>query len=207
MILLRLFGQQRIAWIFGLFGLGLSACQTPSIKTYPYLVKVQIAGCQEGSGKLLKLKVRGLDLVDSARLERGQLVFRGEVAHPGVYNIFCKCDNKVTSNLNVYLPADSVEVSVTPGANLRPDIYQPVGIGRIGIGSYLLNAHLFSTARQQREVASFLLTRDSLWNKYFLDKAAMSAKMNEAIGSGNKPAIDRSLLSSTPILKSTFLQC
>ncbi|RZJ90432.1 MAG: hypothetical protein EOO60_08945 [Hymenobacter sp.] len=50
---------------------------------------------------------------------------------------------------------------------------------------------MFSTARQQREVASFLRTRDSLWNKYFLDKAAMAAKMNNAIGAGNKPEIDR----------------
>jgi hypothetical protein len=171
--------------------LGLAACQSPAVKRYPYLIKVQIEGCEKGNGRLFRLKERGLDLMDSAKLEKGKLVFKGMVEHPGVYSAFCHCGNKITSNLNIYLPADSVEIVVTPGANLRPDLYQPRGLGPIGIGSYLLNAHLFSTAPQQREVASFLQMRDSLWNKYFLDMAAMAAKMNKAIGTGNKPEIDR----------------
>ena len=173
--------------------LSLAACQSPAVKKYPYLIKVRIEGCSEGTGigRLFRPKALGLDLLDSAKLEQGQLVFRGVVEHPGIYDVFCHCGNKVTSNLNVYLPADSVEVTVTPGANLRPDIYQPAGLGPVGIGSYLLNARLFSTAPQQREVASYLITRDSIWNKYFLDRNRLKAKMDAAIGLGNKPEIDR----------------
>jgi hypothetical protein len=124
-------------------------------------------------------------------LERGQFVFRGTVEHPGVYTVFCHYGNRISSSLDIYLPADSVEVVVTPGANLRPAIYKPAGLGQIGIGSYLLNTNLFSTAPQQREVESYLLTHDSIWNKYFLDINQQKAKMNAAIGSGNKPEIDR----------------
>ncbi|MBJ6143576.1 hypothetical protein [Hymenobacter sp. BT559] len=78
-----------------------------------------------------------------------------------------------------------------PGTNLRPDIYQPKGLGPIGIGSYHLDTQLFSTAPQQREVGRYLLTRDSIWNGYFLDVKRMKAKMDAAIGAGNKPEIDR----------------
>lgn len=191
MILQKLLGQQRAAWIIGLFGLGMAACHSPEAKKYPYVLKVQIEGCQEGEGRLFRPNGHGLDLLDSAKLEQGKLVFRGTVAHPGVYSAFCFCRNKITSNLDIYLPTDSVEVAVAPGANLRPDIYQPGGLGPVGIGSYLLNAHFFSTAPQQREVSFFLLTRDSIWNKYFLEMNRLKAKMNVAIGTGNKLKIDR----------------
>ncbi|TVT37629.1 hypothetical protein FNT36_20865 [Hymenobacter setariae] len=80
---------------------------------------------------------------------------------------------------------------VTPGANLRPDIYQTAGLGPTGAGSYHRDAQLFSTAPQQRELSLFLLTRDSIWNSYFLDVKRMKAKMDVAIGAGNKSEIDR----------------
>jgi hypothetical protein len=113
------------------------------------------------------------------------------LAHPGVYSVYCSCENKVTSSLDLYLPADSVEATVTPGANLRPDIYQPAGLGRVGIGSYNLDTQLFSTAPQQREVGRYLLMRDSIWNKYFLDVKRWKTKMDAAIGVGKKSEIDR----------------
>jgi hypothetical protein len=191
MVLRRLFRQQHAIWLAGLIGFGLTACQAPANKTYPYLIKVRIEGCQGGNGRLFNLYTQGLGPLDSAKLERGQFVFKGAVEHPGVYTVFCTCENKVSSSLAIYLPADSVEVAVTPGINLRPDIYQPAGLGAIGIGSYALNTRLFSTAPQQREVKAYLLTHDSIWNKFFLDLNRLKAKMNDAIGIGNKPEIDR----------------
>ena len=173
--------------------MSLAACQAPvvSVKKYPYLVKVRIAGCQGGAGKLFRPKALGLDLLDSAKMEKGALIFKGMVEHPGVYKVFCNCGNKVKSNLDVYLPADSVEVAVLPGANYRPDIYQPAGLEPIGIGSYLRNSRLFSTAPQQRELAAYLLTQDSISNQYFLNRNRLKAKMDAAIGAGNKLEIDR----------------
>ncbi|RZK26653.1 MAG: DUF4369 domain-containing protein, partial [Hymenobacter sp.] len=171
--------------------LSLAACQAPAVKKYPYLVKVKIKGCEEGNGRLFRPNGHGLDLLDSVGLKQGKLVFKGMIAHPGVYSLFCNCGDKITSNLEIYLPADSVDIAVTPGANLHPAIYQPAGAGAHVVGSYLRNTTMFSTARQQREVASFLRTRDSLWNKYFLDMRDMATKMNKAIGAGNKPEIDR----------------
>jgi hypothetical protein len=178
-----------------LITLSLAACQSPAVKEkkYPYLIKVQIKGCEGGKADLFAPQTRGIGLLDSAKLERGQFVFRGMIAHPGVYHVSCLCQNsKAFNNAEVYLPADSVQIVVTPGANLIPDIYQPAGAGAYEyIGSYLRNTTMFSTARQQREIASFLRTRDSLWNKFFIDRNRLKAKMNAAIGTGNKLEIDR----------------
>lgn len=188
----KLLGRPRAAWLASLLSLSLAACQkpTPVAKSYPYLLKIRVAGCQGGVGKLLGPEY-GVAPLDTAKQVQGQFVFRGTVAHPGVYNVYCSCENKVTANLDVYLPADSVDAAVTPGTNQRPDIYQPAGLGQFGIGSYHLNTQLFSTAPQQREAARYLLTRDSLWNKYFLDRNRMKARIDAAIGAGHKPEIDR----------------
>jgi hypothetical protein len=178
-----------------LTALSLGACQSPVVKEkkYPYLIKVQIKGCEGGTAHLFAPQTRGIGLQDSAELERGQFVFRGMITHPGVYHISCMCQNsKAFNNAEVYLPADSVQITVIPGANLSPDIYQPAGAGAYEyLGSYLRNTTMFSTARQQREVASFLRTRDSLWNKFFIDRNRLKARMNAAIGTGSKPEIDR----------------
>lgn len=184
--------ERRANWLAGLVSLSLAACQAPPpvAKEYPYLIKIRVKGCQGKVGKLFS-PGPALAPLDSAKLEQGQFVFRGKVAHPGVYNVYCVCEDKTASSLDVYLPADSVVAVVTPGANLRPDIYQPKGLGHFGIGSYHLDTQLFTTAQQQREVGRYLLTRDSVWNGYFLDVKRMKAKMDAAIGAGNKPEIDR----------------
>ena len=187
MALKRLFGQQQSIWLAGLFGFGLAACQAPASEKYPYLIKVRIEGCQGGAGRLFRQDTQDAGPLDSARWEQGQLVFRGMVAHPGVYHVSCLCQNsKNFNNAEVYLPADSVQVSILPNANLRPTIYQTPAVP-----SYLKNSQLYSTAPQQREVASYLLTRDSLRNKYFLNKNRLKTKMEAAIAAGNKPEIDR----------------
>jgi hypothetical protein len=54
-----------------------------------------------------------------------------------------------------------------------------------------LDTQLFSTAPQQREVGRYLLMRDSIWNKYFLDVKRWKTKMDAAIGVGKKSEIDR----------------
>ena len=184
---LRLFAQQRAIWLAGLFGFGLAACQAPAVKKSPYLVKVRIEGCQGAEGRLFRHGTQDSGPIDSAKWEQGQLVFRGMVEHPGVYHVSCLCQNiKNFNNAEVYLPADSVQISIVPDANLRPAIYQTPAVP-----SYLKNSQLYSTATQQREVAAYLLTRDSLRNIYFLNKNRLKAKMDAAIAAGNKPEIDR----------------
>jgi hypothetical protein len=187
------FGSQRASWLVGLLGLSLAACQKPApvAKEYPYLIKVQLTGCKSGDGRLYQIRGNQIDDVAKVVIKNGQAVFRGKVAHPGVYWVSCSCGNKGPSHLDLYLPADSINAVVTPGSNLRPDIYQPAGLGRAEMGSYNRNTQLFSTAPQQREVGRYLLTRDSLWNKYFLDLKQRKTKMDAAIGAGNKPEIDR----------------
>lgn len=153
---------------------------------------MRIEGCPKSVGVLFRPSNAGGDRLDSAKMQQGQLIFRGLVEHPGVYNVYCVCQqNRAASTLQVYLPADSVQMTVVPGANLRPDIYQTPGLGTYGIGSYLRNSRVFSPAPQQREIASYLITRDSLWNKYFLDKDRAKARMNVAIAAGNKKEIGR----------------
>jgi hypothetical protein len=187
------FGSQSAKWLAGLFAISLAACQKPApvAKEYPYLIKVQLTGCKSGDGRLYQIRGNQIDDVAKVVVKDGQAVFRGKVAHAGVYWVSCSCENKGPSHLDVYLPADSINAVVTPGSNLRPDIYQPAGLGRAEMGSYNRNTQLFSTAPQQREVSRYLLTRDSLWNKYFLDLKQHKTKMDAAIGAGNKSEIDR----------------
>ena len=188
------FGSQRASWLAGLLGLNLAACQKPApiAKEYPYLIKVQLVGCTTGNGRLFRNRGEQIDDVDKVVMKDGQAVFRGKVKQAGVYSVSCFCENiKDIYSVDVYLPADSVQASILPGANQRPDIYQPAGLGHFGIGSYNLNTQLFSTAPQQWEVGRYLLMRDSLWNKYFLDLKQRKVKMDAAIGAGNKPEIDR----------------
>lgn len=187
------FGSQRAKWL-GLLGLSLVACQKPApvAKEYPYLIKVQLVSCKDGNSRLSRNRGDQIDEVDKVVMKDGQAVFRGKIKQPGVYNVSCFCQNiKDIYSVDVYLPADSVQASILPGANQRPDIYQPVGLGHFGIGSYNRSTQLFSTAPQQRAVGRYLLTRDSLWNKFFLDLKQRKTKMDAAIGAGNKPEIDR----------------
>lgn len=192
---MALFKHSNLRHAFLLLMMSLAACQSPvvSVKKYPYLIKVRIKGCEGGKANLFSSYSRDSRILDSAKLEQGQFVLKGMIEHPGVYHVSCSCQNSnAFNNAEVYLPADSVQIEVTPGANLSPEIYQPAGAGaHDNLGSYLRNTIMFSTTQQQREVASFLRTRDSLWNKYFLDMKAAAAKMNKAIGTGNKPEIDR----------------
>jgi hypothetical protein len=177
-----------------LLAVGLGGCQAKKDKEYPYLIKLTLAGCPDNTSALvtLDMEAKGAAVLDTARMENGQLTFRGAVHHPGVYKIYCPCvAKKIATIINIYLPADSVQIAIDTNQNLLPAIYQKPGLGAYDVGSYLRSARVFSTARQQQEVAFYLRTRDSLWNKFFLDKAAMAAKMNNAIGAGNKPEIDR----------------
>lgn len=148
------FGSQRASWLAGLLSLSLAACQKPApvAKEYPYLIKVQLIGCQDGNGWLYRIRGNQIDDIAKVVIKDGQAFFKGKLTHPGVYWVSCNCENKAMSHLDLYLPADSINAVVTPGINLRPDIYQPAGLGRVGIGSYNLNTQLFSTAPQQREV-------------------------------------------------------
>lgn len=186
-------GSQRASWLVGLLGLSLAACQkpVPVAKEYPYLIRTQIIGCKGRNSWLSRNKGDQIDRIDKVEIKDGQAVFRGKLAHPGVYYVSCSCENKGMSTLELYLPADSINAVVTLGSNLRPDIYQPAGLGRVGIGSYNLNTQLFSTAPQQHEVGRYLLMRDSIWNKYFLDVKRWKTKMDAAIRAGNKSEINR----------------
>lgn len=174
--------------------LSLTACKRSAHEQYPYLIKLSVAGCPGYKSGVVTLARRGagLTVIDTAQVEKGQLVFRGVVEHPGVYSLSCPClARKTTTIINVYLPADSVQATVDLNQNLLPTIYQKPGLGAYPIGSYLRDTRLFSTAPQQREVALYLQMRDSLWNKFFLDKAEMAFQLNAAIGVGNQSEIDR----------------
>ncbi|RZK28646.1 MAG: hypothetical protein EOO57_20725, partial [Hymenobacter sp.] len=101
--------------LISLLLLSLAACKWSQPAQYPYLIKLSVAGCpgyKSGVTTLARREI-GLTVIDTARVEKDQLVFRGAVEQPGVYSLSCPClARKTTSIINVYLPADSVQATV-----------------------------------------------------------------------------------------------
>ena len=56
-------------------------------------------------------------------------------------------------------------------------------------GYYLQNTVVFFASPLQKEWEQYLLARDSLWYKFFVAKALVVVKFNEAFSSGNKALI------------------
>jgi hypothetical protein len=92
-------------------------------------------------------------------------------------------------NAHVYLPADSVQLTILPEqqeSRRFSHLYQ-----QRGIGSYLRNTVVVSTSRKQKQLESYLYLRDSLWNKYFVDQSLVEAKMIQTFDSGNRAVIEQ----------------
>jgi len=115
----------------------------------------------------------------------------GTVTQPKVYSVSIRSntDTTLTIHADVYLPADSIQLTVLPKAQWKRNFYHIYQ--RLGIGSYLHNATVFSTAPQQKELVQYLYLNDSLWNKYFVDKSLITAKLTQTYDSGNRALVEQ----------------
>ena len=158
-------------------------------KEYPYLVKA--TGSELPNEQLIKLKLPpSFRQVDSAYVKDHHLIIRGTITQPGVYEIsyFDKAANG-WRHINLYLPADSVQVTITPTADRKRTFYQLYQ--HYKLGSYLAYATVFSTSPRQNELNRYYYLNDSLWNKFFVDKSLLTAKLVQTYDSGNRALVEQ----------------
>ncbi|WP_219601029.1 TlpA disulfide reductase family protein [Hymenobacter sp. DG01] len=168
-------------WIFLLWVALLGGCQQKQPKEYRYLIVADIEGCAECKATLW-LEDSTIQAVAAAQ---GRFSMQGKITQPGLYGIYYKseADKTVSGWVQLYMPTDSIHIKATK-KQIRTKFYQ-----RAGVGSYLKNTVVFSTSPQQKEWEQYLLTRDSLWQKFFVDKALVTAKFRETFNSGNQALI------------------
>jgi thiol-disulfide isomerase/thioredoxin len=177
-------------WLFVLWVAILSGCQSKQPqqqpKEYSYAIAADIEGCEDCEAELW-LNDGNLKYTDTIKTEHGRFMMRGKITQPGLYNFgyVSKTDATVGGLVQLYLPTDSIHIKITK-KQIRTKFYQ-----KPGAGSYLKNTVVFSTSPRQKEWEQYLLTRDSLWHKYFLDQAIVREKLLQAIGTGNKALIEQ----------------
>lgn len=161
----------------------LTSCQQQA-KHYPYLIKV--ANCPDCFARL-----HHPSPIDTAEIRAGQLVFAGTVTQPDVYSVNVRSDTDKTINIHaeIYLPADSIQITLLPKDQQKRTFYHIYQ--RLEIGSYLRNATVFSTSPQQKELERYLYLNDSLWNKYFVDRSLLTAKLVQTYDSGNRALVEQ----------------
>jgi thiol-disulfide isomerase/thioredoxin len=161
----------------------LGSCHRKQPADNSYEVVVDIEGCTD-----CKVKMWLEDTtVHTATSATGRFSLQGVLARPGLYHLgyHSEADKTVSGSVSLFLPTDSVHLTITK-QNIRTTFYQ-----RPDIGSYLKNTVVFSTSPLQKEWEQYLLTRDSLWHRYFVDKAVVVGKFHDTFRSGNKALIEQ----------------
>ena len=186
---LGVLASYKSGWLFLLWVVVLGGCrpkQRQQQAQYSYSIVADIEGCEDCEAKLW-LEDRDLTDIDTVKAKHGRFSMRGKITQPGLYDFgySSKTDVTVSGFVQVFLPTDSIHIKATK-KQIRTKFYQ-----KSSIGSYLRNTVVFSTSPLQNEWEHYLLTRDSLWHKYFLDQARLRAKFMQAMGTGNKALIEQ----------------
>lgn len=176
-------------WLFLLWMAVLGGCQPKQRQqkaAYSYSIVADIEGCEDCEAKLWLSDVSS-SRMDTMRAKHGRFVMRGKITQPGLYafGYSSKTDITVSGFVQIFLPTDSIYIKATK-KQIRTKFYQEPSMG-----SYLRNTVVFSTSPLQKEWEHYLLTRDSLWHQYFLDRAQLRVKFMQAMGTGNKPLIEQ----------------
>lgn len=168
----------------------LCACQQKQPqKEYDYHIVADLEGCTQCEVRLSLKDSTSFKRIDSVVHANGRFALRGKITQPGFYQVWyhSKTDITVSGSVDVYLPTDSVHIKATKNS-IRPKLYRnPSG----GWGSYLRNTIVYSAAPQQKQWEQYLLVRDSLWQKFFTDKALATAKFTQTFGAGNPALTDQ----------------
>jgi thiol-disulfide isomerase/thioredoxin len=181
--------KTKIEWLFLFLGVLLGGCQTKqSPKTATYSLVADIEGCAECQVRMYLSDYSNTKMTIDTTIKTGHFSLRGRIAQPGFYGFAygSKVDRTVAGFVELYLPTDSVHLTATK-KQIRTKFYQQSASGL----SYLRNTVVFSTSPLQREWEQYLLARDSVEHKYYLDKALVVAKFNQTIGAGNRALMER----------------
>jgi thiol-disulfide isomerase/thioredoxin len=178
--------SDKCGWLFLIWVGLLGGCQHKQPE-YRYLIVADIEGCEDCKAKLFLQDYTTSQPIDTLSAEHGRFSLMGKVLQPGFYSIYyvSEIDKSVSGFVECYLPTDSIHVRATK-KQIRTNFYQ-----QPFTGSYLQNTVVFSTSPRQKEWEQYLLLRDSLWHKYFVDKALVVAKFNQTFASSNKALIEQ----------------
>jgi len=128
--------------------------------------------------------------IDSAYIKDHKLALSGTITQPGIYEIsYHDVASKSRHSAMVYLPADSVQITMLPKADWKRNFYHL--FQRLDIGSYLRTNTVFSTSPKQQELNRYYYLNDSLWNKYFVDESLLTAKLVQTYDSGNRALVEQ----------------
>lgn len=163
-----------------------------------YKITATVKNC-EGCQVLMRAEQhRDFERIDSTVVKAGGFTLEGNIPESGFYTVELNVPGKRYIPAQVYLPADSVHLTIDAENNVRTKFY-----AREGMGSWLKFGFVRSTSPIQGEMERYLLTRDSLWNKFFDDENLVLAKYQQTYDSGN-PALVQQWSDSVEIMKHRF---
>ncbi|MBJ6142452.1 TlpA disulfide reductase family protein [Hymenobacter sp. BT559] len=189
---LGVLASDKSGWLFLLWVVLLGGCQPKQQqqqppREYSYSIAADIEGCDDCKAKLYIKEYTVSGKTDSTQSKDGHFSMRGKISQPGLYTFlyYSKIDKTMSGFVDVYLPTDSIHIKATK-KQIRTKFYE-----KSDVGSHLKNTVVFSTSPLQKEWEQYLLTRDSVWNQFFLDQARARDKFLQAMGTGNKVLIEQ----------------
>lgn len=156
-------------------------------KKYSYVIVADVEGCTDCTALLYSDDYTTFKKIDSTTNNNNHFVLKGKITRPGLYSLtyFSKTDNTVGTALNVYLPADSIHITVTKNS-IRTK-YADKNFAE----SYLRNTVIYSAAPQQREWEQYLSLQDSLVYRFLLAQDRKREQLMQAMGTGSKALIEQ----------------
>jgi hypothetical protein len=120
---------EKVVILFACIGL-LWACkqEVEKSETYSYQITANIKHCEGCSVKLLAGINREYKLQDSTIVKNGRFKFAGRVSEAGVYGVEVRHPKRFIT-VDVYLPADSIQLIMDADSALRTKFYERDNIG------------------------------------------------------------------------------
>ena len=149
---------------------------------YRFTITATVKDC-EGCQVMMRAEVhRKFEQIDSTVVKDGSFILEGLIPESGFYTVNVRYPKRFIP-ATVYLPADSVYLTIDGENKFRTKFYT-----KDRMGSWLKYGYASSSSPMQKEVDNYLLTRDSLWHKYFDDEDLIREKYRQTLDSGD-PAL------------------
>ncbi len=147
----------------------------------PYRITATVYNC-EGCEVMMRAQAhRKLERIDSTVVKDGRYVLEGFIPEPGFYGVAVHYPKKLFTTAYIYLPSDSVHITVDGENSLRPNYFpRAVGSARHNLVS--------SDSPIQTQIDTFFWIRDSLQQKSMNDKDLVLEKFQQTYDSGD-PAL------------------
>jgi thiol-disulfide isomerase/thioredoxin len=163
----------------------LSCSEKNKAAKIPYRITGSVKNCEGCEVKMRAEVHRKFQRIDSTVVKGGSFTLEGYIPESGMYTVDVKYSTKFVP-AKVYLPADSVHLTVDGENKFRTKFYT-----RDGMGSWLKYGYATSSSPIQDELEKYLLTRDSLWNKAFDEYDLVLEKYRQTFDSRDKALVQQ----------------